>query len=101
MDGACICSAGGCSCCLMEHPEFKPVGRTEAEERSIFFLNEAHQMAPITKYQLRKQRERLRAFNKKQNNKNAVAFRSAFTDEQWIEEHAVLRARVERALRKK
>ena len=26
LDGACICSAGGCSCCLMEHPEFKPVG---------------------------------------------------------------------------
>lgn len=25
-DGACICTAGGCSCCLMEHPEFKPLG---------------------------------------------------------------------------
>lgn len=25
-DGASICNAGGCSCCLMEHPEFKPVG---------------------------------------------------------------------------
>lgn len=25
-DGAAICIAGGCSCCLMEHPEFKPVG---------------------------------------------------------------------------
>ena len=27
MDGACICMAGGCSCCLMEHPEFKPIGK--------------------------------------------------------------------------
>jgi hypothetical protein len=26
MDGAAICSTGGCSCCLMEHPEFKPMG---------------------------------------------------------------------------
>lgn len=26
MDGASICCAGGCSCCLMEHPEFKPLG---------------------------------------------------------------------------
>jgi len=26
LDGACICSCGGCQCCLMEHPEFKPIG---------------------------------------------------------------------------
>lgn len=31
MDGAAICSAGGCTCCLMEHPEFKPVGKGEEE----------------------------------------------------------------------
>jgi len=24
MDGAGICACGGCSCCLMEHPEFVP-----------------------------------------------------------------------------
>lgn len=24
MDGASICACGGCSCCLMEHPEFVP-----------------------------------------------------------------------------
>lgn len=24
MDGAGICACGGCSCCLMEHPEFLP-----------------------------------------------------------------------------
>lgn len=24
MDGALICACGGCSCCLMEHPEFLP-----------------------------------------------------------------------------
>lgn len=26
MDGAAICACGGCQCCLMEHPEFKPLG---------------------------------------------------------------------------
>ena len=26
LDGAAICCAGGCSCCLMEHPEFYPLG---------------------------------------------------------------------------
>lgn len=26
LDGAAICACGGCSCCLMEHPEFKPLG---------------------------------------------------------------------------
>lgn len=26
MDGAAICACGGCSCCLMEHPEFKALG---------------------------------------------------------------------------
>lgn len=26
MDGAGICMCGGCQCCLMEHPEFKPLG---------------------------------------------------------------------------
>ncbi len=25
-DGAATCTAGGCSCCLMEHPEFHPLG---------------------------------------------------------------------------
>ncbi len=29
MDGAAICACGGCSCCLMEHPEFKPIGKVE------------------------------------------------------------------------
>lgn len=24
MDGAGICASGGCSCCIMEHPEFVP-----------------------------------------------------------------------------
>ncbi len=27
LDGASICCAGGCSCCLLEHPEFKPLGK--------------------------------------------------------------------------
>lgn len=26
LDGACICSSGGCSCCLLEHPEFQALG---------------------------------------------------------------------------
>jgi len=26
LDGAAICACGGCNCCLMEHPEFKPIG---------------------------------------------------------------------------
>ncbi len=26
MDGAAICACGGCSCCLMEHPEFVALG---------------------------------------------------------------------------
>lgn len=26
LDGAGICACGGCNCCLMEHPEFKPIG---------------------------------------------------------------------------
>jgi len=25
-DNAAICTCGGCTCCLMEHPEFKPLG---------------------------------------------------------------------------
>lgn len=26
LDNAGICCAGGCACCLIEHPEFKPLG---------------------------------------------------------------------------
>lgn len=31
MDGAGICACGGCSCCLMEHPEFIPTDRKEPQ----------------------------------------------------------------------
>ncbi len=29
LDGAAICCAGGCTCCLMEHPEFRPIGEVD------------------------------------------------------------------------
>ena len=70
LDGACTCSAGGCSCCLMEHPEFQPVGRKEAAlqklevDRHAFFLNQVHELPRITKSELRKQNKKLREAKK-------------------------------------
>ena len=58
LDGACICSAGGCTCCLMENPSFKPVGANEKTKN--FFLNATHELPPIKKPELRKQNKMLR-----------------------------------------
>lgn len=30
LDGAAICCAGGCTCCLVEHPEFQPIGERKS-----------------------------------------------------------------------